>query len=148
MDLEELFTKSHHFWSSQDVLVQVRTLVQMITKWFWANHKLSTVLIRLYQKPFASGLANSWWNSQHLGELITNYGFPLPLLQAIILRASQLIHFLGYGELIYHTILGKLQAINGFEISLPRAVCSWISQSLCGLDMVDWLPFVVFSAKH
>jgi hypothetical protein len=56
--------------------------------------------------------------------------FPLPLPQAIILRASQLIRFMRYGELRYHTILGKLQAINGFEISLPRAVCSWISQSL------------------
>ena len=84
----------------------------MITKWFWANHQLSTVLICLYQKPFASGLANSsrfriWWAD-------------------------------------YRAIFGKLQAINGFEISLPRAVCSWISQSFCGLDMVDWLPFIAF----
>jgi hypothetical protein len=38
-------------------------------------------------------------HSQHLGELITNYGFPLPLPQAITLRASQLFYFLGYGEL-------------------------------------------------
>ena len=36
----------------------------LITIWFWANHKLSTDLICLYQKPFASGLANSWWNYQ------------------------------------------------------------------------------------
>ena len=34
--------------------------------------------------------------------------FPLPLPQAIILRASQLFYFLGYGELRYHTIFGKL----------------------------------------
>ena len=39
----------------------------LITIWFLANHKLSTVLICLYQKPFASVLANSliklssWW---------------------------------------------------------------------------------------
>lgn len=64
----------------------------LITKWFWANHKLSTDLICLYQKPFASGLANSWCIN-HLGELITNYGFPLPLPQAITLRASQLFTF-------------------------------------------------------
>lgn len=35
----------------------------LITIWFLANHQLSTDLICLYQKPFAFGLANSWWNS-------------------------------------------------------------------------------------
>ena len=30
----------------------------MITKWFLANHQLSTDLISLYQEPFAPGLAN------------------------------------------------------------------------------------------
>ena len=72
----------------------------LITIWFLANHKLSTDLICLYQKPFASRLANSLMEySHHLGDLITNYGFPLPLPQAITLRASQLFYFLGYGEL-------------------------------------------------
>ena len=68
-----LFTKSHYLWSSQ--CFSMWYFGTMITKWFSANHQLSTDLICLYQKPFASGLANSWWNSQHLGELITNYGF-------------------------------------------------------------------------
>ena len=63
----------------------------LITIWFFANHQLSTDLICLYQKPFAFGLANSLMeSSHHLGELITNYGFPEPLPQAITLWASQL----------------------------------------------------------
>ena len=53
----------------------------------------------LYQKPFAFGLANSLMEfSHHLGELITNYGFPQPLPQAITLWASQLFT-MRYGEL-------------------------------------------------
>jgi hypothetical protein len=47
--------------------------------------------------------------SHHLGELITNYGFPLPLPQAITLWASQLFYFLGYDELNIIQFLANCQ---------------------------------------
>ncbi|GJS41199.1 hypothetical protein Tco_0566242 [Tanacetum coccineum] len=77
------------------------------------------------------------------------------------LKTISTLSTLNIGELIYHMVLANLiaingivmplvvafalgslplaprKAINGFEKSLPRVVCSWTSQSLCLLDMVD-----------
>jgi hypothetical protein len=35
-----------------------------------------------------------------------------------------------YGPLDNHVILSKPQAVNGFDLSLPKAICFWTSQLL------------------
>ncbi|GJX42942.1 hypothetical protein Tco_0259618, partial [Tanacetum coccineum] len=95
-----------------------------------AIHHLSNndnMYIKSYSFSLFSSLpvSHSLWSSQSFGHQKAINGFDMPLPVAV---CSGLVNPLAPR---------KFQPSNGFEKSLPRAIFSWTSQSLCLLDMVD-----------